>query len=295
MNKYAYEISLKTRFLNIFRLIFTIPLMEKVLLAKILKSPNYFLFKLVPPEYLYPKNSYRFINRNNIRYKLDVSNLVDHYLYWNINDDSYNRIEEEIKRAKVIMDIGANIGTTALFYANLNKTAIIYAFEPHPELYKRAKENVSLNAFNNINLINIGVGEKKEILKLYEVNKNNPGMNRIMAKEMNLNLPYKEVSIEKLDDFVLENNIFQVDFIKIDIEGFEYSALLGAKNILIKNKPLMYIEIDDDNLKANNKSAKELLDLLISFGYKEFYDSHTMNPISIGTNFQNCHFNLVAR
>jgi UDP-N-acetylenolpyruvoylglucosamine reductase len=94
---------------------------------------------------------------------------------------------------------------------------------------------------------------------------------------------------------MLEKNITKIDFIKLDVEGFEYFVLAGGSNIIVQSKPLMFIELDDSNMRENNKSAKELIDLLISFGYKEIYRADNLMPVTSHNEFNNCHYDIIAK
>ncbi|MBK7885894.1 MAG: FkbM family methyltransferase [Bacteroidetes bacterium] len=292
MSSYQIKKTPKTKFINLFRTVFTLPLFEDALVALTSKSRSPLLRKFVPPNYLYKKESFRTITRENIKYKLDISNVVDHYLYFGLEDPVYTSVLETIQNAKTILDIGANIGTTSLYFASLNAKAKIISFEPHPDTFKRAEENIKLNSFRNIELLNIGLGEQKAELKLYEVNENNPGMNRILAEETNL--PYKIIQVDLLDKIMEEKSIPPVDFIKIDVEGFEYSVLKGGVNTL-KNKPVLFIELDDNNLRENNSTAEELIKLLYTIGYSRFYRADTSEAVSTTTDFSHCHFDLIAK
>ncbi len=294
MANYHLAQSPKTKLLNLFRKVFTVPLFEKFLVAKTVNGSSAFFKKLIPPDYLYKPNSFRYATRGGIHYKLDVSNVVDHYLYYGNKDATYQEVLDTIKQAGVILDIGANIGSTALFFASINPTATIIGFEPHPNTYLKAKENLSLNDAKNITLLNKGLGETKTVLKLYEVNTNNPGMNRIMAGTEENNNPFKEIEIDTLDDVMQQNNITKVDYIKLDVEGYEYAVLAGGIKTL-QSKPVMFIELDDDNLRENNKSAKELISLITSCGYSSIYRADNLAPITVDTDFSNCHFDIIAR
>lgn len=293
MNNYHLKQSGKTIFLNFFRSFFTIPFLENIIVKLSLNNSSTVIQKLIPPDYLYKTNSFRMVTREGINYKLDISHVVDHYLYFGIKDKSYETIIETIKNSKTILDIGANIGTTALYYASINAEAKILAFEPHPITFKRASENIQLNKFKNIQLINLGLGEHKEIVKLYEVNEHNPGMNRIIAE--NKNLPYKEIEIDSLDNILSERQISKIDFIKIDVEGFEYAVLAGGKKSIMQSKPIMFIELDDNNMRENNKSARELIELLLSFGYREIFRADNLIPVTATDNFNNCHYDIIAK
>jgi len=291
MSKYRIHISSKTKILNSFRLLFKIPIFNSLLIGLTQRSQHLFVQKLVPPNYLFKKGNYRIVSRNGIRYKLDISNVVDHSFYYNLELPSYHSIIDHIKNAKVILDIGGNIGTSALYYANQNSGARILSFEPHPVTFIQAKENISLNKFSNIEMINVGLGPKNETLKLYEVDENNPGMNRILNED--IALPYKLIEVVILDEILKSKNISKVDFIKIDVEGFEHAVLLGAAETL-KHKPILFIEVNNNHLKENNSSAKALVHYLMKFNYSNFYRADNLEKISAESNFENCHFDLIA-
>ena len=292
MSKYQLKLSAKTKVLNFFRLLFKINPFSNLLLLLTQQSDSRILRKLVPPNYLYSKGKYKKVNRNGINYQLDISNVVDHSFYFNLEKPSYDSILPLLKSANVILDIGGNIGTSALYYASINPTAKILSFEPHPDTFEKAVENIELNTFQNIELINLGLGTQQASLKLYEVDEYNPGMNRILTEEANF--PFKIIKVDVLDDVLFKKEIKKVDFIKIDVEGYEYAVLSGAKETL-KSNPLLFIEVNDNSLKENKSSAKELVELLITAGYSTFYRADNGESISSTTHFNNCHFDLIAK
>jgi FkbM family methyltransferase len=292
MQEYHFRITTKTKILNFLRMLFRLPLFENALLALQNSPLKPFVRKLIPPNYLYPKDSFRFATHRGAKFKLDISNTVDHYLYWKLEEDDYNSIVANIQTAKTIFDIGANIGSTALYFAHLNPKCELYAFEPNKHTFSRLNENLQLNNFPNIKPTNLGLGEGRVTLRLYEVNEKNPGMNRIMSADADL--PYTNVEIDSMDSFCLEQNITHIDFIKVDVEGYEFNVLNGGKRILAQSKPVIFLELDNSNLLANNHSAKELIALLQSLGYTSLFRAGDSYPISSETDFTNCHYDIVA-
>jgi FkbM family methyltransferase len=293
MAEYKLHISGKTSLLNKFRRFFMFPVTEKILLF-IRRTLNLsFITRLIPPHYLYPENSIRRSFHRGSELELDISDMVDHYLFWKLDKNEYTPAEDAIRNARVIMDIGANIGSTALFFASLNSSGTIYAFEPNAGTFKKLRRNISLNRYANISVQNSGLGERRDTVKLYEVDDTNPGMNRILTHEENL--PYTLIHIDTLDNFCTEKGITQIDFIKIDVEGYEYHVLSGGSNIIRKSRPVLFMELDDNNLKANNNSAFELISLLINFGYSTIFRTDTNQEITTGTDFKNCHYDIIAR
>ena len=70
------------------------------------------------------------------------------------------------------------------------------------------------------------------------------------------------------DGWTLDSFEFsKVDFIKMDIQGSEVKALRGAKKILLSQRPILFIEIEEQCLRALNSSTKELIETLFSLKY----------------------------
>ncbi len=293
MNRYIIKVPAKTKFLNFIRRIFTYKITEYLLFNITLNSNISFFHKLVPPNYLYDEGSFRIVNRDGLKYKLDLSHVIDHGVYFGYIDRSYESIITDFGRYQVMLDVGGNIGTSALFYDKLNPRAKIYCFEPHTATFNRAKENLQLNNNINIRLLNQGLGDKQSELKLYEVNPNNPGMNRIIKGEHEF--PYTVIDIDTVDHFMEKENLQSLDFIKIDVEGFESAVLKGGVDSISKYKPVLFIELDDDNLRENDSSAREMITFINSMGYHKIYRANNLQPISSEDNFSHCHFDIIAK
>lgn len=291
-NEYALHIGLKTKFLNFFRRVFMIESLERFLIKQVEGDPNSLWRKLIPPDYLYKRGSLRNTTINGTRFQFDISNVVEHLAYFRIAPENFKLVDERIMSAKVIIDAGANVGTTTLLFAAANPAANIFSFEPHPVTYQRALTNIRLNAFDKIQLFNLGLGAATESRKLYEVIENNPGMNRIMPGENPY--PFISVNIITLDEFCREQNISQVDFIKIDVEGFEYFVLLGGRRIISQSHPVIYLELYDHGLKKNGFSAAALISLLLQMGYNHITNAYTLSAITGTTDLTNCDIDIVA-
>ena len=257
----------KTKFLNIFRRISQIPSVEKKLAEKIINGST-ISKKLIADIGLYPKGSIRNCNRNGINYRLDISDYMEHAIFFGINDtlDCDRRmLYSLIKENYVCLDIGANIGETTLNFAQLANKGIIHSFEPVPYLFQRLKSNVALNNFQNIFIHNLALSDKEETL-YFEIPNNNNSSGISLYKEKS-----KTSSIvlsTTIDQFVTDNKISNIDFIKIDVEGFENFVLNGGHHTIQKMKPIIVIEIDNQNLLQHQSSEKKIISKLQNeFGY----------------------------
>ena len=284
----------KTRIFNIGRLLFMFPFLEKYLRKRMLSNPNKFVEKFIPNNYQYPINTYRVFNYKGVDLKVDIRDYVGHYLYFGFKDSGQEKFMQLVKADFVVLDIGTNIGSTLLQFANLagHKGKVI-GFEPDPFNYKNCIYNIGLNSFNNVIVNNIGLGNETGEFSLVVDTPTNRGGNRIQLD----NPDGKEVvkiKVHKLDDWIGSANIVKVNLIKIDVEGFEMNVLKGSLETLKTHRPVFFIELDDNNLKMVGASAKVLVEFLEINGYS-VVNAETDERVTGSSNFENCHYDIICR
>ncbi|MEA4935978.1 MAG: FkbM family methyltransferase [Paludibacter sp.] len=138
-----------------------------------------------------------------------------------------------VKKDDVVLDCGAWIGDFSAYAAH--KGAQAYAFEPSKQTIEYLKITQKLNG--NIHIVEKGLSDKTETSYL-EHNNLNTGGNFISSSESET---AEKIEITTIDDFVAENNLKKVDFIKADIEGFERYMLKGATKTLKTFAPKLAI------------------------------------------------------
>lgn len=292
---YYLFISPKTRFLNFLRKFFIFTGTDKLIANYTRKANiNSLPSKLVPPNYLYTLGTFRSCTINGINYSVDVSDTNGHQTYYDLGVPSQNVLFSNIREGMNIIDIGANIGALTLQFASkVSPTGKVFSFEPSPVNFRYASKNISINSFNNIKLINEGLGNERTSAFLYNVNPNNRGMLRLLQPDENNNFEKEEVQIDTLDNSMLKFSLPAPDFIKIDVEGFEYKILQGAFKTLVNHKPMLFIELDDNNLREQNSNAKELIMFLNKLNY-HIKNAETNEEINESSNFVNCHFDILC-
>ena len=163
----------------------------------------------------------------------------------------------------VYFDIGANIGQHALYASFFSKE--VYAFEPVPKLYQQFCKSIAKNNITNIRTFNFGLGKEKMELPIYS-SRINMGNSTLLAK---FDLPIKQmVRVEVMDDMVELKNLTRIDFMKIDVEGFEYEVLLGSEQYIKKFLPTMVIEFSP---MFYNSVRPEIAQDILYFLYKYDY------------------------
>jgi len=138
---------------------------------------------------------------------------------------------------KIIIDIGANIGAASLFFAINYPKSKIYSFEPTKINFSLLQKNVG--NFPNVTIIQKGIYDENKKQKIY-INSNNPGTNSIYEKWRKFD-NYEYANFIKLKDYLNENNIKNIDILKIDTEGCEVSILQSIKS-LINQITVIYLE-----------------------------------------------------
>jgi len=130
------------------------------------------------------------------------------------------------KPAPVIIDCGANIGISAIYFKHLYPNSKVWAFEPDNTIFKYLSQNVSSFNYKDITLINKGVWmEDTEIKFLSE----GADAGRVVKDQQDSNaININKIEVERLSKYINQ----QVDFLKIDIEGSEVEVIKEIENKL---------------------------------------------------------------
>ena len=139
-----------------------------------------------------------------------------------------------IRRGMTVVDAGANQGLYTLYLADLVRPGRVFALEPEPRLYRQLVSNVRNNSAENVNCYQIALSDSAGSLTLVPGGLN-LGDNRIILDQEE---PPEKISVKAatLDELSLAEKI---DFLKMDIQGWEAKALTGARKTLERNPNLI--------------------------------------------------------
>ena len=145
-----------------------------------------------------------------------------------------------LEKGDTVFDIGAFKGDTAIFFADaVGREGMVYSFEPVKSNYDYLVKNIKLNGLQDIvTPVNKGCSDKSGVLKLVSAESGTPWS--FLSEEEDTD---EEAEVTSLDDFVASNNINKLDFIKMDVEGWEYKVILGARNTIKRLKPKFAIPL----------------------------------------------------
>jgi FkbM family methyltransferase len=196
-----------------------------------------------------------------------MANVVYKYAFWlyypfyvlykNIKDrKEFSIISELIKPGDTVVDIGANIGVYTRRLAKLTgNSGEVYAFEPDPRnflfLSRFARNTPAIKAFN------AAVSDREGTIDLYFSGDMNTDHRTYPTTERRTK---RQVISHSLDSYL---NGKTVDFIKMDIQGFEYMALKGMRNTLSSSPQLIILmELWPHGLKEATSSCEEVIESL---------------------------------
>jgi len=156
-------------------------------------------------------------------------------LYKIVADFNFYQHFYKVKKGDAVIDAGANCGHLSIFFSQAaGKDGTIYAFEPDSINIKRIESNIALNKNldDNIEIIDLLLWNKNEQVDFYE--SGTVGSSAVWIPDTTLCVKKQAITI---DDWVKQNRIPKIDFIKMDIEGAEIEALDGCVETIRELKP----------------------------------------------------------
>jgi FkbM family methyltransferase len=145
------------------------------------------------------------------------------------------------------IDVGANIGLTSIFMTKCAPNVEVIAFDPAPNTIPFLTQNVWANAAGMIKVEPVGLGAKPGLVPFVQLPNFSAGSHIVGNKAEHPGAVSQKsiwVKISTLDSYCESEKIAKVDLIKIDAEGYELNVLAGAKNTLLKFKPIVVLEFN---------------------------------------------------
>jgi len=166
-----------------------------------------------------------------------------------------------------IMDIGANIGGYSYYLAPMieKQNGKCIAFEPGSKTYKRLIQNVICNSFVPEHM---AISNSNGFLNLYLPTSH--GCSSFVYRPEFEGLKTEEVAVCKLDDYVKNNKLDNICFIKIDVEGHEIEVIEGAIQAIQQYHPILLCESENRHISHTGKSTQLFIELITKMKYKGY-------------------------
>ena len=199
--------------------------------------------------------------------------------------------KNNLNNINILLDIGAHRGESINLFLNNMKVKKIISFEASPINFEflKKKQKIYAKKFSDTEIIieNIALGFENKMMEFKHFNesssstiKNINEESRYFKRKFNLlNLFNKgriyqtfQIKIQSLKEYIDNNNMTNIDFLKIDTEGYEYEILLGLEDRIKLVKVIMF-EHHYDNMIKKDYTFTNINDLLIKNNFKKIYKS----------------------
>jgi FkbM family methyltransferase len=175
-----------------------------------------------------------------------------------------------------VLDVGANIGIMTALLGRKNPQLEIHAFEPIPENFKVLTKVCHKFSIDHVVLHHLALGNSPGSLKMIMPtlgDARQQGLSHVMTDPNEQGQVY-DVAVTTLDSLFGADEK-RISGIKLDVENFEYFVLEGAKRILRQHKPIIYVELWD------NENRTKCINLLSDHGYKPYlFDGNKLQQFS---------------
>lgn len=173
-----------------------------------------------------------------------------------------------IRKGMTIFDIGAGVGYYTLLAAKrVGDDGLVVAFEPNPRLFELLVENVKINGWKNVKVIQSAVSDMctKVLLNIPRVGSSGSSISPTVSDKR---IVVKSIS---LDEFLQQHeDVSEIDLIKMDIEGGEVRAIKGMKEVIKKFKPIIICEIHPKQINAIGDNIRDINNILFTNNYEKF-------------------------
>jgi FkbM family methyltransferase len=167
------------------------------------------------------------------------------------------------RQSHVILDVGANTGLFALVARSANSDAKVVCFEPFPAAATRLRANLHANSFDDVKVVAAAASNRagRQLLYFNAALRLTQGAS---LHDLEYVTDHVEVDLVTLDDFTSAGPLPPADLLKIDVEGWEPSVLMGATDLISRSTPEIIFELN------NPECFSPMRDFVRRTGYMAF-------------------------
>ena len=190
-------------------------------------------------------------------------------------------LRQMLDPAMTFVDVGAQVGYFSMTAAALvGPAGAVHSFEPDPDCFSMLQRNA--RAYPWVRVHNSAVADFVGETSFYRSPKRGESGWGAMFDEDG-DRPKISVKVRTLDNWVATERIGRIDVVKIDVEGAECRVLDGARGVIARTRPMMWVEANAVCLSRDGKSVSSLLQLLAEWDYAAhgLYERRSRSPENI--------------
>jgi FkbM family methyltransferase len=198
----------------------------------------------------------------------------------------------------LVLDIGANIGASTIPLATKNAQIEFHCYEPHPFVFGKLQDNISLNRLSNVAAFNAAISDARaKTIDFYsQTASKNMGLSSL---KLNHDIGAHEkivVSCINIDDIYADADT-PVLVLKVDTQGSEAEVLRSAQRTIAKFRPVVFFELEDQYYSTVTERAEAktfIAELFAREGYQLFCISKSVNIMPLIDITKPCHADIIA-
>lgn len=225
------------------------------------------------------------------KYGYVVYNKNDFYIgkavekYGEFSESETDLFRQICKPGDIVVEVGANIGTHTMALAQMvGSDGWVYAFEPQRIVYHTLCANMAINSISNVDCFNMAAGATEGFVLIPEIRYDQPG--NFGGIEVDKFKQGRQVRRVRLDNCI---DVPHLRLLKIDVEGMEGEVIRGARKLIARHKPVLYVEND------RPEKSKELIELIRSLDYRMYWHMPPLfNPNNFAGDSENLYPGIVS-
>ena len=176
----------------------------------------------------------------------------------------YDFAEQILENNSNVIDLGANFGYHTVGLARMIPNGQLFAFEPMSLCFSQLQMNVLANSLCNVTTYKLAVTDNTGgLIQLEPLEATMSAQGLVNLGNTGIGSGGDFAFTIRLDDMTLP----KINFLKIDIQGSEVAALKGMHNLMMKDRPAFFIEIEEHHLKKFDTSSKVLIEHFLALNY----------------------------
>jgi FkbM family methyltransferase len=191
-------------------------------------------------------------------FNLTETETDDWFLRFNSQVKEMDNFLELTKDKKMLFDVGSQFGSFSFPFIGTSSDKQVYAFDGGTNPYLTTTQIKLINNLTNFNTFNFLIGNKNELVKCFS------------EDLQSLAIAGNDTRLMFSIDMLVELFGTIPDVMKIDIEGCEYQALVGAQNTILKHKPIIFIEIHPKFLNLYQNNINQIVEFVNSIDYSVY-------------------------
>lgn len=192
----------------------------------------------------------------------------------NWNRDKYVFLKL-MKKGDVVLDVGGNIGDYCCTFARIiGSSGHVHTFEPVPPTINKLEAALDAQGVQNVTLVPKAVSNAPGHIEIHMPGDDHarPAIHMTERESWDQSQPVQSFACEAvtLDGYVSDQQLGNIDFVKIDVEGAELLVLQGAGNLLQEQSPILFFEMWDSYMRDFGTTPADFCKILRGAGYDQF-------------------------